>query len=67
MAAKKEKRFVRVYAQNSFTDNTMQIYVDTQTGVNYLFSSAGYAGGITPLLDRNGNVVISPLPVKEDK
>ena len=67
MADKKEKRFVRVFSQNSFTDNSMQIYVDTQTGVNYLFSSAGYAGGITPLLDRNGNVVISPLPVKEDK
>ena len=65
--SKKEKRFVRVYNQNSLTDNTMQIYVDTQTGVNYLFSSAGYAGGITPLLDRNGNVVISPLPIQEEK
>ena len=67
MAAKKEKRFVRVFSQNSFTDNSMQIYVDTKTGVNYLFSSAGYAGGITPLLDRNGNVVISPLPIQEEK
>ena len=67
MAAKKEKRFVRVYSQNSLTDNSMQIYVDTQTGVNYLFSSAGYAGGLTPLLDRDGKPVISSLPIITEK
>lgn len=38
--------------------NTGKIIVDTQTGVNYLFWQEGYAGGLTPLLDRNGNVVV---------
>ena len=38
--------------------STGKIIVDTQTGVNYLFCQEGYAGGLTPLLDRNGNVVV---------
>ena len=41
------------------------ILVDKVTGVNYLFVSSGYAGGLTVLLDREGKPVISPLPVKE--
>lgn len=36
-----------------------KIIVDKATGVNYLFSWDGYAGGITPLLDREGKPVIS--------
>ena len=39
--------------------STGKIIVDTQTGVNYLFWQEGYAGGLTPLLDRNGNVVVN--------
>lgn len=39
----------------------MQIYVDKETGVNYLFTVNGYAGGLTPLLDRDGKPVISPI------
>ena len=35
-----------------------QILVDVETGVNYLVWKSGYAGGITPLLDSEGNVVI---------
>ena len=38
-----------------------QIMVDTQTGVNYLVWKSGYAGGITPLLDHSGNVVITNI------
>ena len=30
---------------------------DKQTGVHYLFYKAGYAGGLTPLLDREGEPV----------
>ena len=67
MAEKKQKRFVRIYNQSSLTDAALTIYVDTQTGVNYLFSSAGYAGGLTPLLDRDGKPVISPLPIITEK
>lgn len=58
-----EKRFVRTYSQGTLT--VTEIWVDTQTGVNYLFHQSGYSGGLTPLLDREGRPVISPLPVEE--
>lgn len=59
MADKKEKRFQRVYSQGGLS--TTEIFVDRETGVNYVFHSAGYAGGLTPLLDSNSNVVVTPL------
>ena len=66
MAEKKQKRFVRIYNQSSLTDAALTIYVDTVTGVNYLFGSAGYSGGLTPLLDRDGKPVISTLPIRDE-
>ncbi len=36
------------------------ILIDKETGVNYLFVQEGYAGGLTPLLDKNGKPVITP-------
>ena len=60
MANKKDDRFVKVYSQSGgFAGNNMVIYVDKETGVNYLFHASGYAGGLTPLLDREGKPVIS--------
>lgn len=41
--------------------NTGKIIVDTQTGVNYLFWQEGYAGGLTPLLDKNGSVIVDRI------
>lgn len=35
--------------------------MDRETGVNYLFHTSGYAGGMTPLLDREGKPVISSI------
>ena len=61
--AKKEERFIRVYSENLGCE---QILVDRLTGVNYLFVQSGYAGGLTPLLDRNGNPIVSPIP-KDDE
>ena len=60
-----EKRFVKIYSQGFV--GSMEIWVDTQTGVNYLFQTSGSAGGLTALLDRDGKPVISPLPVQEEK
>ena len=57
--AKKEKRFEQVYSQEL---GTMKIYVDKQTGINYLFIQNGYAGGLTPLLNADGTPVVTPLP-----
>ncbi len=52
-------RFEKVYEQGVL--NVMEIWVDKQTGVNYLVNISGNAGGITPLLDRDGHPVISPI------
>ncbi|MCE5342884.1 MAG: DUF6440 family protein [Eubacteriales bacterium] len=51
-----DKRFERIYRQGSM--NIMEIWVDTTTGVQYLFHSAGYSGGLTVLLDADGKPVI---------
>ena len=61
-----EKRFIKVYSDGAFGSN--EIWVDKETGVNYLFHASGYAGGLTVLIDSEGNPVITPksqLPVKE--
>lgn len=55
----KNDRFEKVYSQG--TMNVMEIWVDKETGVNYVFHAGGYAGGMTPLLDRDGKPVISPV------
>ena len=55
----KDDRFEKVYSQGSL--NSTEIWVDKLTGVNYLFHSAGYAGGMTPLLDRDGKPVVSAI------
>lgn len=55
-----EKRFVKVYSQGGFVNNTMEIWVDRVTGVNYLFTQSGHAGGLTVLLDAQGKPVITP-------
>ena len=33
--------------------------MDKETGVHYLFCAEGYAGGLTPLLDRDGKPIVS--------
>jgi len=58
-----EKRFVKIYSDGAFGSN--EIWVDQQTGVNYLFHASGYAGGLTPLLDRDGKPIISAVPIND--
>ena len=55
----KNDRFERIYSQG--TMNVMEIWVDRETGVNYVFHAAANAGGMTPLLDREGKPVVSPM------
>ena len=55
----KEKRFEKVYSQGAL--EVIEILVDRETGVNYLFRQNGYAGGLTPLLDRDGKPVVTPI------
>ena len=58
---KKDKRFeVTVTEGSQLADSgLMQVIVDKETGVNYLFIKAGYGAGLTPLLDADGKVVIT--------
>ena len=53
------ERFEKVYSQGFV--NLTEIWVDKETGVNYLFHRDGNAAGFTPLLDRDGKPVISPV------
>lgn len=59
MGKKEMERFEKTYSQGSL--NVTEIWVDKETGVNYLFRASGYAGGLTPLLDREGKPVISAI------
>ena len=56
----KEKRFVRIWTDGAFGSN--EIWVDRQTGVNYLYHNGGYGGGLTVLVDRDGKPIITPVP-----
>lgn len=51
----KEKRFEVIYSQG--TIEALKIIVDTKTGVQYL---SVYAGGLTPLLGRDGKPILAP-------
>lgn len=50
-------RFKRIYKQG--VASIIEIWADTETGVNYLWRENGYSGGLTPLLDRDGKVVVT--------
>ena len=62
--AKTDDRFIRVYTQGAV--NVSEIWVDRQTGVNYLFHASGYAGGLTPLLKSDGTPVVTPISRYEE-
>jgi len=59
----RDDRFVRVYAQGKLTGT--EIWVDKETGVNYMFHFSGYSGGLTPLLNKDGSPVITPMIPEE--
>lgn len=61
------KRFIKTYTQGGFAENLMQIWVDRQTGVNYLYSAAGNSGGLTVLLNRDGTPVVTPVPLQRSE
>lgn len=54
-----DKRFEEVYSQGTLT--ITEIWVDRETGVNYIFHASGNAGGLTPLLDKDGRPVVTPV------
>ena len=52
----KEKRFEKVYSQGSMSAN--EIWVDTQTGVQYFYPGGGYGGGMAVLVDAEGKPLL---------
>ncbi len=50
-------RFEKIYTQG--TIRTMEIWVDRETGVQYLFRYDSYAGGLCPLVDRDGKPLLA--------
>ncbi|MBQ3724590.1 MAG: xylan 1,4-beta-xylosidase [Oscillospiraceae bacterium] len=57
----RDKRFTKVYAQGAL--GGLEIFVDTETSVQYLFIQSGYGGGLTVLVDQEGK----PLLYKPDR
>ena len=63
---KKEKRFVTLSEESSLM-RSCTVLVDTQTGVEYLFTASGYSGGLCPLVDADGKPLTCPRSQWEDK
>ncbi|WP_081143630.1 DUF6440 family protein [Bacillus cereus] len=56
-----KKRFDEILTEYGVAKaNGNRIIVDKETGIHYLFSWSGYAGGITTLLDKDGKPMIKP-------
>lgn len=55
---KMRNRFEITYSQNSF-GSTIEILVDREAGINYIWRRSCNAGGLTPLLGTDGQPVIS--------
>ena len=58
--AKKDKRFIVKETQSGFALGAT-VLVDKETGVNYLYASSGYGGGLTVLVDAMGNPIVTPI------
>lgn len=61
MFKKKDKRFIIKEGQ-TLGWSGLNIIVDTTTGVNYIMTPDLFSTAITPLLDKNGNIVIDEIP-----
>jgi hypothetical protein len=62
----KEDRFKKILVDGGgMNENYMAIYVDRKTGVNYLFTCYGNAGGMCVQVDRDGKPIISPLHIED--
>ena len=59
--ARQEDRFIKTYSQGGAFKTAIQIWVDKQTGVNYIYAPSGYGVAMTPLLNRDGTPVVTPI------
>ena len=55
----KSDRFQVVQQEgNGLTSPQRMVLMDTTTGVQYLFVQSGYAGGLCPLVNRDGSPLV---------
>ena len=67
MKPKKTDRFVCTEVCGGAFDTVQQrILVDRETGVNYLWTAGGYAGGLTVLVDAEGRPIVTTVPRDEN-
>ena len=64
--AKKDERFIKVLDEGSAFGWQRTIFVDRQTGVNYLYIASGYGGGLTPLLSADSKPIVTRIPEEEE-
>lgn len=57
MAKKETGRFVKVLEESWIITNS-EVWVDTQTGVQYLYHASGSSGGLTVLVDAEGKPLL---------
>ena len=57
MAKKDTGRFVKVLEESGVITSS-EVWVDTQTGVQYLYHASGSSGGLTVLVDAEGKPLL---------
>ena len=63
----KSDRFVCTEVSGgAFDTQVCRVLVDRKTVVNYLWTAAGYAGGLTVLVDAEGRPIVTPVPQDEE-
>ncbi|MBQ5662647.1 MAG: hypothetical protein IIV17_06365 [Clostridia bacterium] len=66
MKPTKTDRFVCTEVSGSAFDACQcRVLVDRQTGVNYLWTTSGYAGGLTVMVDADGRPIVTSVPREE--
>lgn len=53
-----KKRFAKTYSQGSL--ESIEVWVDLFSGINYIFRYAKYGGNFIPMLDAAGKYVVTP-------
>ena len=56
----KNDRFIVTEKSGTFSIGTF-VLVDKKTGVNYLYANGGYSGGLTVLVDAEGQPIVTPI------
>ena len=57
MVKKENERFVKVLDESGII-TCSEVWVDTQTGVQYLYHASGNSGGLTVLVDAEGRPLL---------